>query len=40
LSGAPVEPSTMTDVDALALYLRRLPQPVTPPEPGRLEASR
>jgi len=40
LSGAPIEPSTMTDVDALALYLRRLPQPVTPPEPGRLEASR
>jgi 2',3'-cyclic-nucleotide 2'-phosphodiesterase/3'-nucleotidase len=40
LAGAPVEPSTLTDVDALALYLRRLPQPVAPPEPGRLEARR
>ena len=40
LAGAPVAPSTVTDVDALALYLRRLPQPVSPPEPGRLEASR
>ncbi|MGH7628828.1 MAG: 5'-nucleotidase C-terminal domain-containing protein, partial [Gemmatimonadales bacterium] len=40
LVGAPVEPSTVTDVDALALYLRRLPQPVAPPERGRLEASR
>jgi 2',3'-cyclic-nucleotide 2'-phosphodiesterase/3'-nucleotidase len=40
LAGAPMTPSTLTDVDALALYLRRLPQPVAPPEPGRLEASR
>jgi 2',3'-cyclic-nucleotide 2'-phosphodiesterase/3'-nucleotidase len=40
LAKAPVEPSTVTDLDALALYLRRLPQPVSPPEPGRLEASR
>ncbi len=40
LVGAPVGPSTVTDVDALALYLRRLPQPVAPPERGRLEASR
>jgi 2',3'-cyclic-nucleotide 2'-phosphodiesterase/3'-nucleotidase len=40
LAGAPVEPSTVTDVDALALYLRRLPQPVLPPEPGRVESTR
>jgi 5'-nucleotidase len=40
LAGAPVEPSTMTDVDALALYLRRLPQPVGPPEPGRIQVNR
>jgi 2',3'-cyclic-nucleotide 2'-phosphodiesterase (5'-nucleotidase family) len=40
LHGSPVAPSTTTDVDALALYLRRLPQPVAPPEPGRLERSR
>jgi 5'-nucleotidase len=40
LAGGPTEPSTVTDVDALALYLRRLPQPVLPPEPGRVEASR
>ncbi len=38
LAAAPMTPSTVTDVDALALYLRRLPQPVAPPEPGRLEA--
>ena len=40
LAGAPVEPSTITDVDALSLYLRRLPQPVGPPEPGRIQANR
>jgi 2',3'-cyclic-nucleotide 2'-phosphodiesterase (5'-nucleotidase family) len=40
LADAPVEPSTVSDVDALALYLRRLPQPVAPPEPGRIQANR
>ncbi len=40
LAAAPVAPSMVTDVDALAQYLRRLPQPVSPPEPGRLEATR
>jgi hypothetical protein len=32
LAGRPVTPSTITDVEALAAYLRRLPQPVSPPE--------
>jgi 2',3'-cyclic-nucleotide 2'-phosphodiesterase (5'-nucleotidase family) len=32
LSGRAITPSTVTDVDALASYLRRLPQPVSPPE--------
>jgi 2',3'-cyclic-nucleotide 2'-phosphodiesterase (5'-nucleotidase family) len=40
LTRGAVEPSTFTDVDALALYLQRLPQPVSPPEPGRVEAIR
>jgi 5'-nucleotidase len=40
LAGAPVEPTTLSDVDALALYLRRVPQPVAPPEPGRIQVSR
>ncbi len=32
LSGRPSAPSTISDVEALASYLRRLPQPVSPPE--------
>ncbi|HET8623885.1 MAG TPA: 5'-nucleotidase, partial [Gemmatimonadales bacterium] len=40
LAGADLATTTMTDVEALALYLRRLPQPVAPPEPGRLESTR
>ncbi|HEU5170541.1 MAG TPA: 5'-nucleotidase C-terminal domain-containing protein, partial [Gemmatimonadales bacterium] len=40
LGGAPAAPSTATDTDALAAYLQRLPQPVAPPEPGRLQAAR
>ncbi len=32
LAGRPPTPSTVTDVDALAAYLRRLPQPVSPPD--------
>jgi 2',3'-cyclic-nucleotide 2'-phosphodiesterase/3'-nucleotidase len=32
LAGRPIAPSTITDVEALASYLRRLPQPVSPPE--------
>ena len=32
LAGREVIPSTVTDVDALASYLRRLPQPVSPPD--------
>ena len=32
LSGRAITPSMVTDVDALASYLRRLPQPVSPPE--------
>ncbi len=31
LMGLPAEPAGMLDVDALALYLRRLPQPLVPP---------
>jgi 5'-nucleotidase len=31
LMGLPAEPAGMLDVDALALYLRRLPQPIAPP---------
>jgi 2',3'-cyclic-nucleotide 2'-phosphodiesterase (5'-nucleotidase family) len=40
LAGARIEPGNVTDVEALALYLRRLPQPVAPPESGRIETTR
>jgi len=32
LAKSPTTPSTITEVEALAAYLRRLPQPVSPPE--------
>jgi 2',3'-cyclic-nucleotide 2'-phosphodiesterase (5'-nucleotidase family) len=35
-----LEPAAMRDRDALAVYLRRLPQPVAPPAPPRFEESR
>jgi len=35
LAGRELIPSTVTDVNALASYLRRLPQPVSPPEQVR-----
>lgn len=36
LVGAPAEQTGMVDLEALVRYLRRLPQPVEPPELGRL----
>jgi len=32
LAKSPTTPSTINEVEALAAYLRRLPQPVSPPE--------
>jgi 2',3'-cyclic-nucleotide 2'-phosphodiesterase (5'-nucleotidase family) len=38
LAGLPTERQGMTDLDALITYLRRLPQPVSPPEEKRITA--
>jgi hypothetical protein len=38
--GAPMSRTGLVDVDALADYLRTLPQPVEPPPVGRLQPVR
>ena len=38
LAGLPAERQGMTDLDAFIAYLRRLPQPVSPPEEKRIIA--
>jgi hypothetical protein len=35
-----LEPAAVRDRDAVAAYLRRLPQPVQPPAPARFEEAR
>jgi 2',3'-cyclic-nucleotide 2'-phosphodiesterase/3'-nucleotidase len=40
LAGRPTAPSRLTDLDALVGYLRRLPQPVAPPEQVRFREVR
>ena len=40
LAAAPTTPSRLTDLDALVAYLRRLPQPVAPPEQVRFREVR
>ena len=40
IAASSAEPGGMLDVDALTLYLRRLPQPFVPPEGQGFTASR
>jgi hypothetical protein len=40
LAGRPAAASRLSDLDALAAYLRRLPQPVAPPEQIRFREVR